>query len=529
MSGQLPDNLVKRLVRLVPSARALSRQFYQVAHEASLEALVEDPTSSALVPITPAGLDVRAVDRLAMRAWWMEGLHRVLTGRLTEAEFYRVADRLRSSGLPYHYYDLVWAVLAIAHLEWYASVDVSQATNLLSRILQDTGSPDYDRDPYPLEEAYGIGLPSDSGLYEWLAAHELESGYEWDYASYWDEVVGDQPADRADYDQYALLARRGVNAEQFVQTRKPHRLAHAGLWRLVGQYLNSGQMQPDYERPRSPDSARADSLFRELRPTHSVVANPNLHLSLHHLAPFLAYADPTTQHLVASELVPLMPPSLQRRLLSFVPERHWDVVPTVMGRRSFTLDELTSWLGADAGGDLAPAPAPLLTLDQTLPLAIGSLSAMELLLAHLSEADRRVLAQVFWDQVLITHDNVVLLERFWHELGQPPIPLNDTRYAGSPRCQRWLLLTAGRAGVHQLSDQLIERISEPFLNWRHNETKITWELMLLWREVSDRLTDDQRNFAVQRLTEAVGDFEGVLHSGQVNAMVNLALEMVDRS
>lgn len=521
MSNILPNNLLSQLVRSVPSVRAVNNRFRQLAREVEFDDLVNEPVTSGLFPITHLGLDIRSVDRLAIRAWWIDGLHQVLTGQLPEVEFYRLADQLRSSGLPYHYYDFIWAVIAVSHLGWFANGDPKLATKLLDRILQDTGPLNDDsQNSYPIDEAYNgrvADLPDP--IYEWLTDREIEPNYTWAYENAW-TILGDWPIDLADAvrstpDVYDYIRRQGYDAESAIGSIELRELSRGGVWPLVGQYLNSGVAQASYEQPTNPNIERVNRYFREIIRPHWNPVEPAFFLTLHHLAPFLVHAGLDAQQQVV-DLLPTMPPSLQRRLLNFISEHHWDSIPTRLGSM-FTLEELEKRLTNGARWDLK----------RELPLEIGSGAALDLLLQHWTEADLQMLHQVFWDQVFIIHDNVALLDRFWRAVDQPPVPPDYTRYAHSPRCQRWLLLSETASGG--ISDTLLLQVGESFWDWLHHGTIISWDLMLLWRTISQMLTQDQRAMVIERLTDTLGDFEDRWGVGTINSLVHLAREMVDRS
>ena len=174
-------------------------------------------------------------------------------------------------------------------------------------------------------------------------------------------------------------------------------------------------------------------------------------------------------------------------------------------------------------------PTPVLSL---LPFEISNEEVFARLARYWTPYDRQLLHQAFWDRITITNDNAVLLERFWHEVGEPPVPINYTRYAHSPRCQRWMILTGltgARGSTNRLPDNLVDAIGESFYHWEEFMDDYDWDLLLLWRTVCQRLTPRQRVMLAAGLRRAIGEFTDRWDLGTANSLVALALEMVERS
>ena len=577
MSNLLPDNLVAQLIQLVPSTRLINQRFNRVATETQRHQTVNDlVVGVGLVPITRIGIDVQSVDRLAMRAWWIDGLHQVLTGQLTDSGFYQVVEQLRTSGLSFHYYDFVWAVIAVSHIEWFIGDNSPPAIRLLTMILHDVGPIDHDRSIHPIMDAYDSKVVNLSTEVEkWLHERNAEPEYDWEYDISWAELLNiyDNPAlnnlpvpsDPNPGDPYATFHRIGFDLDSLLTIKRVVSLTFIGAWRIVCQYLNSGFYQNDYEQPTRPSVDRVDNFIRTLNNLvgRLTVIEPAFYMTLHYIAPFLSVLPGPTEpnQVVVTDLssttapsttapsttapsttapsttapnpltiyefmglLPSMPPSLRRRVLSFVPERYRNVAPIAVLNDSDSLKVLIS-------GQVSPTDTLLARLDRPVPVAslfpfeIGNVEVLEVLMKHWTCHDLELLHRAFWDRVFITNDNTALLERFWHAIGQPPVPINYTRYAHSPRCQHWLLVM----GLMTVSDDLLGAIGENFYHWKEFNSDFDWDLLLLWRTVSIMMSDRQRQLIVNGLLRTLLESKGVYNPGTSIGVVSLAWEMVEQS
>ena len=573
MAMALPEDIIEKLVQEVPSVQRVSHHLHDLHQRLSKERAVDDLTTGRrLVPYS-SGLDTYACDRLAVRAWWLDGALRVIVGELSAAEFYQSIRQLHEVGHRFRFYDFVWAVIASSHILKFVDVvdDVVKVLSLVHNDVDNDIGPISDDvnavvKPVPIDEAYdGHVVPLPDKVHQWLSQRNLQPLYAWRHEETWfqavrrlvskdnlvvrpmklepndlvDSPVELEPDDLVDspvelepndlagspvwpseaiialdtIDEYRtrlseLRLRDDINDVDVDDVNVNWgQLVVAGLWPLVAQWLNSGRYQNDYSQPQSVDRERVNRLFRSVAEHERSVLDLTLNLSLYYLAPFVSYADLAVQHEVFNWLPVMLPPTRQR-LLQFLDPHHWDVVPTVLDGRQLSLEQLEQYLAIHRW------------TKSMLPLKLASESALELLRQWWTEDDLAQLHDVFWTNIVITNDNVVLLEKFWVLVGKPPISGRVQHM--SVRCYHWLLTME----LTTVDDELIESVGELFYSWPDRRNELNWDVLLLWRTICQRVDDRQRQSIINKLTKAVREFDGYQNVAATSALVMTALEML---